>query len=143
MLLHVNPLCKDFNKTIGESKRFLAYEIVKRLKRHKKLALLEVLARGVQAKEKAIGKKHQVFRLSFDAQEINGNEGINRVLDYIHSNPVTGKWSLAEDYTDFKYSSASYYQQGKTSFIPIKDYRTLTSKSVTGDADGDNEGPSL
>jgi hypothetical protein len=31
------------------------------------------------------------------------------VLDYIHHNPVKGKWNLVEDYTLYPYSSAGYF----------------------------------
>ena len=38
---------------------------------------------------------------------------MSKVLDYIHHNPVNGKWSLVEDYVDYPYSSARYYETGE------------------------------
>ena len=33
-------------------------------------------------------------------------------IDYIHRNPCMGKWNLADDYTLYKHSSASFYDNG-------------------------------
>ena len=40
-------------------------------------------------------------------------------LDYMHKNPVTKKWQLVNDFTDYLYSSAPYYEKG------IKQYDKL------------------
>ena len=37
-------------------------------------------------------------------------------LDYIHRNPLAEHWRLAEKASQYKYSSASYYESGKKSF---------------------------
>jgi hypothetical protein len=68
---------------------------------------------GVQIEERKKGKKHQVFRLSFDAKEVSGDDEIVKVLDYMHHNPVSGKWELVEDFVDYPYSSARYYELGE------------------------------
>ena len=118
----------SLNKIISESKRFLAYEIVKRLKAKGKDELLKILESGVQLNERKKGKKHQVFRLSFDAKPM-GEKEVEDALDYIHQNPVSGVWNLVPDFTKFQYSSASYYQLGGTSFYEITDYRAVFSNS--------------
>lgn len=110
---------------IGEGKRFLAYEVVKRFKKLGKTGLLIKLSEGVQNKEREKGKMHQVFRLSFDAKEIIGYESITRVLDYMHHNPVKGKWDLVDDFTQYSYSSAAFYELGQNSFIRVKDFRSV------------------
>ncbi|MEO1099499.1 MAG: hypothetical protein AAFX57_17350, partial [Bacteroidota bacterium] len=66
--------------------------------------------------------KHQVFRLSFDTKPLD-QKGVERVLDYVHHNPVEGKWNLVDDFTKFKYSSAGYYELAKESYFEIVDYR--------------------
>lgn len=71
------------------------------------------------------GKKHQVFRLSFDAKEVIGVEAICKVLDYMHHNPVQGKWQLIDDFTKFNYSSAGYYELGLEKEVVICDYRSV------------------
>ena len=37
-------------------------------------------------------------------------------LEYIHNNPVQGKWMLADSPIDYPYSSASFYESGVDSF---------------------------
>jgi hypothetical protein len=37
-------------------------------------------------------------------------------IDYIHFNPVSGKWNLAKDYLDYYYSSAGFYETGVDEF---------------------------
>ena len=59
-----------------------------------------------------VGKKHKVFRQSFDAKECFSIEILEQKLDYIHANPVSGKWNLVDYFTDNKYSSASFYELG-------------------------------
>jgi len=44
-------------------------------------------------------------------------------IDYIHANPVQEKWALANDMTDYKYSSALFYEKGIDEFGVISDYR--------------------
>ena len=49
---------------------------------------------------------------------------INRVLDYIHHNPVSGKWRLAEDFTKYPHSSAGFYECGKIGEVMIRERST-------------------
>ena len=114
----------------------MAYEIVSRLKKLGEIDLLKKLTDGVQENEKAKGKKHQVFRLSFDAKEVVGEESISKVLDYMHHNPVSGKWNLVKDYTRYAYSSAGFYELGKEGLVKIVDYRNVASESSTSDSEG-------
>jgi hypothetical protein len=52
-------------------------------------------------------------------KECYAGEFTNQKLDYIHHNPVSGKWNLVNDYTLYEHSSASYYENG------IKKYEKL------------------
>ena len=81
---------------------------MKRLKKLGNHDLLDRLASGVPAHELVKKKKHQVFRLSFDAKKLEDIHSINTVLDYMHHNPVTGKWSLVEDFVSYPYFSAGF-----------------------------------
>jgi len=127
---------KSMNEVIGEAKRFMAYEIVKRLKNLKEVEILKTLSDGVQIEERKKGKKHQVFRLSFDAKEVNGDGEIDKVLDYMHHNPVSGKWQLVDDFVDYPHSSARYYELGEQLEIKIYDFRTVGSESPSDDSEG-------
>jgi len=44
-------------------------------------------------------------------------------LDYIHSNPIVGKWQLVNDPCDYQYSSARFYEKGVKDFEFLKDLR--------------------
>lgn len=124
-VIYVEEKSKGVNHVVGEGKRFMAYEIVKRLKILGKNSLLKTLEEGVQREECRKGKLHQVFRLSFDGKLLQGKEEIEKVLDYIHHNPVKGKWSLVDVFTDYPYSSASYYELGIEPLLKLYDYREL------------------
>ena len=136
LLIYVDENCKGFNRILGDSKRFMAYEIVSRLKERGEDVLLEKLIDGLQENERAKGKKHQVFRLSFDAKEVIGDKDINKVLDYIHHNPVSGKWNLVDDFRMYPYSSASFYEMEKKGVVKIIDFREVISESSTSDSEG-------
>ena len=76
----------------------MAYDIVARLTSLQKNGLLRKLRAGVQENEAKKGKKHQVFQLSFDARICLDIKMLGQKMDYIHHNPVTGKWNLVDDY---------------------------------------------
>ena len=114
---------QNLNREIGNTKRFLAYEIVNRLKSHNNIATLRILQSGVADKEKSIGKLHQVFRASFDGQVITDEVELLKVLDYMHHNPVQGKWNLVDDFRDYPYSNAGFYELEQPCAFPIWDYR--------------------
>ncbi len=52
------------------------------------------MANGVTASER--GKLHEVFESSFDIKECFSKRIIIQKLNYIHFNPCTGKWMLAD-----------------------------------------------
>ena len=99
----------DLNKIIGNGKRFIAYEIIERLKMQKEDNLLELLATAVTERERKKGQLHRVFEESFDAKPIYNQKFFMQKFNYIHHNPVSGKWNLVNDYTDNEHSSASFY----------------------------------
>jgi len=49
----------------------------------------------------------------------------NQKLKYIHRNPVSDKWRLAKEFTDYRHSGASFYEQGETMSYEPFDYRLL------------------
>ena len=112
VLLHFPKMPKSLNSIIGNAKRFLAYEIIKRLEEMKANNLLDALHGGVSKRESKKGQVHRVFEESFDAKECYTTEFILQKLDYIHRNPISKKWQLASDFAYYKYSSASFYEKG-------------------------------
>jgi uncharacterized membrane protein YpjA len=45
-------------------------------------------------------------------KECNSNKFVYQKLDYMHKIPVSKKWQLVNDFTDYLYSSAAYYEKG-------------------------------
>jgi REP element-mobilizing transposase RayT len=129
LLVYVEDWSKGLNLVIGEAKRFLAYEIVRRLKAQNEKDILKALSQGVREIERKKGKKHQVFRLSFDGKEVVGEKDICSVLDYIHNNPVSGKWNLAGDYLKYEYSNARFYEFGEVGTFKIRHFREVLESS--------------
>jgi putative transposase len=115
----------NLNKIIGNAKRIMAYEIIKRLEESDEQAILNCLSREVSIREKDKGQKHKVFTDSFDAKGIYNEKFFNQKLNYIHRNPVSGKWQLVIDYTDYDHSSASFYETGEVNHYEPFDYRLL------------------
>jgi REP element-mobilizing transposase RayT len=121
LMVYVNDDCEGLNKVFGEAKRFLAYKIITGLKLLNKTRLLKYLSVNVRNNEQFRGKKHQVFRDSFDARLIESDKSVAEVLHYIHMNPVSGKWQLIDNYLNYPYSSAAFFELGETGFLPIRE----------------------
>jgi putative transposase len=115
----------NLNKIIGNAKRFMAYEIIKRLEKMKRYDLLEFLFDAVTIKEKKKSQRHRVFEESFDAKGISSEKFLIQKLNYIHHNPVRGRWNLVKDYTEYEHSSASFYERGETKNYAPFDFRRL------------------
>ena len=60
-ILHFSEANFDLNKIIGNAKRFMAYEIVERLKQKNETGMVELLAASVTEREKKKGQLHKVF----------------------------------------------------------------------------------
>jgi REP element-mobilizing transposase RayT len=132
-LLYLSHSGTSLNKMVGEGKRFMAYDIVSGLKRSGKEDILKQLEDGVQKKERLKGKKHQVFRLSFDARLCYNEKMIEQKLDYIHHNPVSGRWNLVEDFCKYEHSSASFYEEGVVKVnVNLVHYKDLDSEFGIG-----------
>jgi putative transposase len=110
----------DLSKLVGNGKRFMAYDIIERLKIKNEANILMRLQEGLTAKQIEKGQHHQVFEESFDAKPIYHRNFLMQKLQYIHLNPVRGKWKLVEHWEDYEYSSARFYIKNKTEgFVPI------------------------
>jgi len=115
----------NLNKIIGNAKRFMAYELIKRLENANDHDTINHLASAVTEREKKKGQLHKVFTDSFDAKGIYNEKFFSQKLKYIHRNPVSGKWKLGIDYTDYEHSSASFYETGVIKKYEPFDYRLL------------------
>lgn len=122
---------QSINTIVSNAKRFMAYEIVKRLKDQSKKEILEKLSSAVTASDSKRGKLHQVFEPSFDCKECYSESFTEQKLNYMHQNPCRGTWNLAVTPIDYKHSSAKYYLTGETGNYEITNYIELRDVNLT------------
>ena len=53
-----------------------------------------------------------MFLDSFDAEQCYTRKFLLQKLGYIHKNPVSKRWQLVDDFTDYENSSAGFYEKG-------------------------------
>jgi len=117
LILYLPDPTMNLNKIIGNGKRFLAYAIIVVLERLGKHDILDLLYDSVTRRERNKGQRHRVFEKSFDAKPIYTDHFLKQKIDYIHYNPVRGKWQLVDDYVLYLHSSASFYETGESHFF--------------------------
>jgi len=110
------------NQIIGETKKFMAYEIVKRLKKSGRNDLLKLMHDTVNPRDVLRGQIHNVFQRSSDIKRILTEKFMIQKLNYIHRNPVSGKWRLVDNYCDYIHSSARFYESGKQGIYKVTHY---------------------
>jgi REP element-mobilizing transposase RayT len=125
LLIHVRENT-TINTILSNGKRFLAYEIVKRLKDAGREDILAALEKSVSAEEKKRKKKHRVFEVSSDIKACYHEDFLLQKLNYIHNNPLRGKWQLAEIPEGYAHSSAAFYElNSEHPFVKITHYKEL------------------
>ncbi|HEY5823651.1 MAG TPA: hypothetical protein VIT44_04760 [Cyclobacteriaceae bacterium] len=110
--LHVLIRVKEqsINKILANGKRFMAYEIVKRLRNAGHDDIISQLASKVKPEERKRAKKHRVFEISSDIKPCYHKWFLMQKLNYMHNNPISGKWNLAPTFIDYFHSSAGFYE---------------------------------
>ncbi len=117
------------NTTIGNGKRFMAYDLVNRLREQGKTDILTQLEGWVNKTQRLINKKHEVFEPSFDRKECRNISFMKQKADYIHLNPCkAGLSNLPEEYL---HSSAKYYYTGEHGIYPVITYMELQDIDLT------------
>jgi putative transposase len=91
----------------GSFLKYTAHEFLKKLKQDGQSKPYEV---------NAANKKHEIWQRDSLSIEIVSSGFAKQKIDYIHFNPVSGKWNLAKDYLDYYYSSARFYETGVDEF---------------------------
>ena len=110
VILHFHVENFNLNTIVANGKRFIAYEIINRLEQTGNTELLNRLEKMVTERERKKGQLHKVFKSSFDAKAIITHAFLLQKINYIHNNPVSGKWMLAKDCVEYEHSSASFYE---------------------------------
>ncbi len=70
-------------------------------------------------------KKHEIWQRDALGIEIITREVAIQKLNYVHFNPVSGKWNLAKDDISYHYSSARFYVTGIDDFSFLHDLFTV------------------
>ena len=130
---------KRINKIIGDGKRFIAYEIVLRLKNQGQHDLLWLLEKAVNKSDKKKGKLHEVWEDSFNWKECVGTHFTFQKLDYMHNNPCSGKWQLALHAALYPHSSARFYLHGEQGAYAVLNFQELLDIDLASNsADGES-----
>lgn len=95
---------------IMNAKRFIAYEAIKLLSADNRKELLDFFKLNARTRD---GARHKLFEDRYDSLIIQSRKLFLEKLNYIHGNPCSKKWNLAEKEEDYKHSSASNYILGK------------------------------
>ncbi|OQY94024.1 MAG: hypothetical protein B6D37_09825 [Sphingobacteriales bacterium UTBCD1] len=130
---------QSINTIIGNGKRFIAYEIINRVKKQKEVKLLHQLEISVKAKDRERGKRHEIWEDSFDWKECRTNSYMQQKLSYIHRNPCRGKWNLAPAPEDYIHSSAKFYATGEQGIYPVLNYCEPADINLTKPLQNDAE----
>ena len=105
---------------MGNGKRFIAYEVIKRLTEKGMNKILLQLKEVLTERDLKKGQKHKVFEDSFDAKPIYHRDFLLQKINYIHVNCVRGKWKLVEHWEDYEFSSARFYFKNiLDGFVPV------------------------
>ncbi|NTS39568.1 hypothetical protein HRG84_01505 [Flavisolibacter sp. BT320] len=123
LLLYFCATGQPLNTVIGNGKRFIGYEIIRRLKAKGADAVLHLLKEGVSPVESKKGKLHQLWQDTFDVKVCRTEKFILQKLNYLHANPCRGRWKLCNEPYEYEHSSAEFYEIGKGDNIWLKDYR--------------------
>ena len=91
----------------GSLLKYTAHVFLQQLKAESKSHLYEV---------NALNKKHEIWQRDSLGIEIYSRAVAKQKLDYIHFNPVSGKWQLSKDDLSYYYSSARFYETGIDDF---------------------------
>ena len=100
-------------------------QIVAMLREHEQGRKVADLCReqGVRSSDSGRGQKHRVFETSTDLIELFHARMIEQKLKYIHANPVSKKWRLADDAVEYPHSSFAFYSDGRNRDAPLDAYQ--------------------
>ena len=77
---------------------------------------------GEEHQQRRKDRKYQVWQRNPLSVDLFSREVIEQKLDYIHNNPVQGKWMLSTDPTGYKYSSVRFYEEDSQEFTFLSHY---------------------
>lgn len=83
---------------------------------HELLKTLTINGQSALYKVNAANKKHQIWQRDSLSIEVYSRHVALQKLQYIHANPVSKKWKLAENDISYYWSSARFYETGVDDF---------------------------
>ncbi len=98
--------------------KFTSHAFLKRLSREDVIVLSKFIV-------KKSDRKHNFWKRNRMDIPIYTTAFFDQKANYIHTNPISGKWSLVEDPVDYRYSSASFYENGSDEFNILTDYYSI------------------
>lgn len=96
----------------GSLLKYTSHVFLKKLKAEGQSFLYEV---------NSSNKKHEIWQRDSLGIEIYSKKVAKQKLDYIHNNPLSGKWNLSKDDVSYYYSSARFYESGVDDFGFLND----------------------
>ena len=136
IIIRFNHSHKEVYYWISNGKRFLAYDIVKRLESARQTKVLSRLSQLVSPSDRRRGKKHQVFKNSFDVKQILTVEFMLQKIQYIHLNAIKKHWKLALSPESYLHSSARFYKSlnfkdsGIIPFWEVSSFNLVSNKTL-------------
>ena len=131
VLIAFSGVSTNINRVVGNSKRFMAYDIIENLKKKNAANILNQLSQAVTEFDKKRGKLHEVFEPSFDIKECLTKKFLLQKIDYIHKNPCTGKWQLAPSPALYVHSSGGYYEDGVQGIYEVNNIMEVLQMDLT------------
>jgi REP-associated tyrosine transposase len=124
MPTHFHVIAKPAeNQTISANLQslgsFTAHTILQQLRADNLTAELAFFA---QNREPDRSEQHQIWQ-PMQAKNIYTPAFLSEKMEYLHNNPVTKKWQLAEHRDAYTYSSACFYDRGVEPIITVDDVR--------------------
>ncbi|MBN8568638.1 MAG: transposase [Ignavibacteria bacterium] len=115
---HFHLICKSENltETVRLIKSYTAREIIYELEKESRADLL--IRFKENKKDYKVGRTYQIWQEGFHPKEMINNEVLKQKIEYVHLNPVRGNFCVKS--SDWKYSSALFYETGEQSFIPLE-----------------------
>ena len=104
------------NEVQGAFLSFTAHEFKKYLKRTDPLKLKKHFVNGVD-------RTYQFWERDSRVKECWTEHFLLQKINYIHNNPLQPHWNLATSPEDYYWSSAAFYQTGKTDFRWLRHYK--------------------
>jgi REP element-mobilizing transposase RayT len=124
LLIYIPNEKFSIHNIIGNGKRFITYEIIQTLTKKGFDRKLKLLASFVNSVDRKKGSLHRFFTKSFEVKHCSTFSFVHQKVNYIHNNPVSGKWRLSSSFTEYFHSSAKFYLQGLDhEKVKVSDFR--------------------